>query len=468
VHSEQEPVVGPELLLALDRERAGPLHDQVEAGLRELIRSGRLPPGERLPSSRALAARLGVSRGVVLEAYGQLHAEGYLSASQGAPTRVAAAPVAERPPVPAAALGHVQAYELDPFLPDLVLFPRGSWMRSLRAALRRAPFAALGHGDPRGMPELRNALTSYLGRVRGAAPEPEHMLITSGFVQAFAMLCRALRDRGVDRIAIEEPGFAAHRLIAEHAGVHPVPVAVDALGINVEGLHASGCEAVVVTPSHQFPTGAVLAPERRTALLDWAEDVDGLIVEDDYDSELRYDRVPVGALQGLAPERVVHVGSASTRLAPGVRLGWLLSPSWLSGELTFGTALADGGSPALEQLAFADFIERGELDRHLRRARLRYRSRRASLLALLAEALPEARVHGVAAGLFVAIELAAGIDEDALLSRAAAHGVALTGLAGHCIDDPPWAGLVLGFACVSEQALGEALRRVERAVAEVA
>ena len=452
------------MLLSLDRGSRLPLHDQLEQRLREQIRGGRIAPAARLPSSRALAAQLGISRGVVLEAYAQLTAEGYLTASQGAPTRVAAAPAIERAPVPAAALGRRHHYDLDPGVPDLASFPRGSWMRSLRAVLRGAPFGALGPGDPRGTPELRNALTSYLGRARGAAPEPEHMLISSGFAQAFAILCRALRDRGLERIALEEPGFSKHRLIAERAGLQPVAVPVDALGLDVGELRAAGCEAVIVTPAHQFPTGVVLTPERRAELLEWAEDVDGLIVEDDYDSELRYDRVPVGALQGLAPERVIHIGSLSKRLAPGLSIGWILSPSWLSGALTFEKALADGGSPALEQLALADFIARGELDRHLRRVRLRYRGRREALLPGLAEILVDSRPGGVAAGLFVAVRLPVGVDEDALLSAAAAQGVGLTGLAGHCIGESPAAGLVLGFAHVSEQAMGEALRRIQHAL----
>ncbi len=461
---DREPVAGPELLLGVDRGSAEALHDQLEQRLRAQIRSGRLAPGSRLPSSRALATQLGLSRGVVLEAYAQLAAEGYLSASQGAPTRVAAAPATERPPVPAAALGRRYLYDLDPGLPDLASFPRGSWVRSLRAMLRSARFDALGHGDPRGTPELRNALTSYLGRARGAAPEPEHMLISSGFAQGFAILCRALRDRGLERIALEEPGFSQHRLIAQRAGLEPVAVTVDELGIDVGELRASGCEAVVVTPAHQFPSGVVLAPERRAALLEWAEDLDGLIVEDDYDSELRYDRVPVGALQGLAPERVLQIGSLSKRLAPGVRLGWILSPSWLSGALTYEKAVADGGSPALEQLALAEFIARGELDRHLRRVRLRYRGRRELLVAALDRALPGAPVTGAAAGLFVPVLLPRGVDEDAIMSAAAARGVGVTGLSGHCIGEPPAPGLLLGFANSSEQAIADACARLQSAM----
>ena len=209
----------------------------------------------------------------------------------------------------------------------------------------------------------------------------------------------------------------------------------------------------MVTPAHQFPTGVVLAAERRAALLEWAEDEDALIVEDDYDSELRYDRDPVGALQGLAPERVCSIGSASKRLAPGLRLGWILSPSWLSGALTYEKGVGDGGSPALEQLALADFIARGELDRHLRRMRLRYRERRAALLLALERLLPAARALGIAAGLFVTVLLPDGIDEGLVLSAASARGVAADGLAWHrCARAGP-AGVVLGYANLAEPAI---------------
>jgi GntR family transcriptional regulator/MocR family aminotransferase len=435
------------------------LHEQLEMSLRGQVRGGRLAPGTRLPSSRALAAELGVSRGVVLEAYAQLTAEGYLSSSQGAPTRVALVPSGEREPPPEAAtsLGRRYRHDFDPGLPDLSGFPRREWLRSLRVTLRDAPFDAFAGGDPRGAPELRNALMDYVGRVRGASPEPEHTIVCAGFTQGFAVVCRALRERGVERIAVEEPGWLRHRLIAEGAGLEPVPVAVDGSGISVDALAAADCDTVVVTPAHQYPTGVVLSSERRTALLEWAEDEDALIVEDDYDSELRYDRDAVGALQGLAPERIAHIGSASKRLGPGVRLGWVLSPSWLTGALTYEKALADGGSPALEQLALADFIARGELDRHLRRMRLRYRARRAALVGCLGSALPGARVGGIAAGLFVPVTLP-GVDGDALSAAAAARGVGI------------WADgsrVVLGFANLSERAIADGLGALARAAEQL-
>jgi GntR family transcriptional regulator/MocR family aminotransferase len=379
-----------------------------------------------------------MSRGVVVEAYSQLVAEGYLTAIQGGPTRVAGAADIERPPVPARSLEPQHVYDFTPGVPDLSAFPADRWLRSLRAALREAPYRMLGVGDPRGTVRLRNALMAYLGRARGAAPEPEHTLVCAGFTQAFALLCRSLADRGIERIALEDPGSPPHRLIAERWGLAAVAVPVDRDGVDVAALAESGCEVVVVTPAHQFPTGVVLSSGRRAELLGWAEEVDGLIVEDDYDSELRYDRDPVGALQGLAPERVCHIGSASQRLAPALRLGWVLSPSWLTGALTYEKALADGGSPAVDQLTLAEFIERGELDRHLRRMRLRYRERREALVDALQDLLPAATMSGAPAGLHTLVILPDGSDENVLVREAASRRVGVVGLTAHYVSaDPP-------------------------------
>jgi GntR family transcriptional regulator/MocR family aminotransferase len=466
VEIENEPVSGdnpdPELLLSLDRSTTTPLHSQLELELRDQVRRGRLTPGARVPSSRALAAKLGVSRGVVLEAYSQLVAEGYLTASQGAPTRVSTMASAELPPLAASSLSRRRPYEFDPGLPDLSAFPRRAWLRSVRAALRDAPFDAFAPVDPRGSHELRNALMSYLGRVRGAAAEPEHTLICAGFTHVFATLCRVLRDRGVRRIAVEDPGWLKHRLIAERAGLEPIGIPVDEMGISIEGLAASACETVVVTPAHQFPIGHVLSSARRTALLEWAEDEDALIVEDDFDGELRYDREPVGALQGLAPERVAYVGSVSKRLAPALALGWVLSPSWLTGALTYERALADAGPPALEQYALADFIAEGELDRHLRRMRLVYRGRRSALAAAVKRHLPDASLVGAAAGLFALALLPEGVRAEAVVRAAAARGV---GVEPAQASGQP--GLVLGYGNLSEQAIEQGIGRLAEALAEV-
>jgi GntR family transcriptional regulator/MocR family aminotransferase len=464
VSLSREPVTPAlDLLVELERDGNAPLHEQLEQLLREQVRSGRLSPGLRIPSSRALASELGVSRGVVLEAYAQLTAEGYLTSTQGGPTRIAAASSIERPPLPAASFEPRRAYEFDPDLPDLAAFPHENWLRSLRTVLRQAPFQALGRDDPRGLAELRNQLMGYLARVRGAAPEPEHTLVCAGFRQGFAVLCRTLRERGVERIGLEDPGWPAHRLVAAAAGLEPVGIPVDELGISVRALADSGCEAVVVTPAHQHPTGVVLASERRTALLEWAEDRDALIVEDDYDSELRYDRVAIGALQGLAPERVCTIGSLSARLAPGLRLGWILSPSWLTGALTYEQGVRGGGPPTIEQLALADFIARGELDRHLRRMRLRYRARRQALIEALRRHLPDGEPVGVPAGLHALVLFAAGVDEDRLVTAASAAGVGLEGLRSHRITAVGGPGAVFGFASLPEPAIARGVELLAQA-----
>jgi GntR family transcriptional regulator / MocR family aminotransferase len=448
---------GPvDLLLELDRRGNLPLHEQIERTLRAAIRDGRLEAGARLPSSRGLGAELGVSRGVVTSAYDQLVAEGYLQSRQGAPVRVAAGVRAQPPrPRPPSLLTRF-AYEFSPGLPDLAGFPRDRWIRSLRSAWRETALDAVGYGDPRGVPELREALADYLGRVRGAASDPEHVLICTGFRQGLALTCRWLRASGVEQVALEEPGWHAQRLLVEEAGLEVTPIPVDADGLDVNALDASGADVVVVTPAHQFPTGVVLSAERRAALIEWAERGDRLIIEDDYDAELCRERV--GALQGLAPDRVLYIGSASKRLTPGMRLGWMLLPSWLSWALISAKAIEDAGSEIAGQLALADFISRGELERHLRRMRLRYARRREALLAALARELPDWRPHRSANGLYVLVELPGDVDEPALLAAAARHGVGIEGLSLHSYTGERQPGLVLGHAYLAEPAIVRGVR----------
>jgi GntR family transcriptional regulator / MocR family aminotransferase len=430
--------------------------------LRDDIRSGRLQAGAPLPSSRSLAVALGVSRGVVSEAYVQLATEGYLTSRQGAPVRVATAVQRRRPREPARSLLPRFAYDLRPGVPDLASFPMDAWLRSLRAAWRAAPFDSLGQPDPRGVPELREALSGQLARTRGAAADPEDVLVCGGFRDGFSVLCRWLRASGADEVAVEDPGWHPHRLAIEQAGLRVIPVPVDGDGARVDALEASGASVVVVTPAHQFPTGAVLSRERRAALVEWAAAGERLVVEDDYDSELRYGGARPGALQGLAADRVVYIGSASKRLAPAVRLGWMLTPSWLTWPLTATLAVEAGGGDAIAQLALRDFVQRGELDRHLRRMRARYERRRACLLAALARELPAVRArHEPAAGLFVLADLPDELDEGALVAGAAELGVGVEGLELHRFEPSGSGGLVLGFGALAEPA-------IERAVALLA
>ena len=442
--------------MELDRGGEVPLYEQLERTLRNAIRGGRLQAGAPLPSSRGLAADLGISRGVVTSAYDQLAAEGYLETRQGAPVRVARGVRAQPPRPPAPSLLARFAYDFSPGLPDLAGFPRDRWLRSLRSAWRETALDAVGYGDPRGAPELREALADYLGRVRGAATDPEHLLVCTGFRQGLSLTCRWLRGNGIEHVALEDPGWHAQRLIVEEAGLTVTPIPVDADGIDIAALGDSGAEAVVVTPTHQFPTGVALSARRRAELIEWAERGDRLIIEDDYDAELCRERV--GALQGLAPDRVLYIGSASKRLTPGMRLGWMLTPSWLSWALISAKAIEDAGSEIAGQLALADFIARGELERHLRRMRLRYARRRETLLAALARELPNWRPHGSGDGLHVLVGLPHQVDEPALLAAAARRGVGIEGLSLHSYTGNCPPGLVLGHAHMAEPAIERGVR----------
>jgi GntR family transcriptional regulator/MocR family aminotransferase len=461
------PVAGPGLLVEIDRSSELPLHEQLERSLRENIRRGRLSAGMRLPSTRGLAAELGVSRGVITEAYGQLAAEGYLQTKQGAPVQVTRTVRAAVPREPAGSLLPSFPYHFHPGLPDLAGFPRERWLRSLRAAWRESPLDAIGYGDPRGVPGLREALAGYLGRARGTAADPENMLICTGFMQGFSMLCRWLHEQGLDSIAVEDPGWHTHRLIAERAGLQAIPIPVDEDGLRVSELPGSGATAVIVTPAHQFPTGTVLSRERRATLIEWAQEGERLIVEDDYDAEYRYDRGALGALQGLAPDRVLHIGSASKRLAPAMRLGWLLIPSWLAWPLISTKAIEDGGSEIVGQLALSDFIKRGELDRHVRRMRLRYQQRREALLQALEQWLPQCQASGSEAGLYELVWLPDHVNEVALLANAAARGVGIEGLALHRFRHGGPPGIVLGYGNLAEPAIEHGTRLIAQALAQV-
>jgi GntR family transcriptional regulator / MocR family aminotransferase len=435
----------------LDRRGEVPLHEQLERTLRDAIRDGRLQAGARLPSSRGVAADLGISRGVVTSAYEQLAAEGYLETRQGAPVRVAAGVRAQPPRPRTPSLLGKFAYDFSPGLPDLAGFPRDRWLRSVRRAWRETAWDAVGYGDPRGVPELREALADYLGRVRGASADDEHLLVCTGFRQGLSLTCRWLRNNGVERVALEDPGWHAQRLIVEDAGMTVTPIPVDAEGIDVAALDSSDADAVVVTPAHQFPTGVVLSARRRAALIGWAEQRDRLIIEDDYDAELCSERV--GALQGLAPDRVLYIGSASKRLTPGMRLGWMLPPSWLSWALISAKAIEDAGSEVSGQLALADFIARGELERHLRRMRLRYAQRRDALLASLARELPDWQLGTTSGGLHVIVFLPDHVDEPALLTAAARNRVGIEGLSLHSYTGDCQSGVVLGHASMPEPAI---------------
>lgn len=451
----------PELLLP-SWDPGKPRRAQVETGLREAIRAGRLRPDARLPSSRALAAELGVSRRLVVEAYEQLAAEGYLLARPGSGTRVAPRPQAAAddgaapgapPPVPRP----VEGIDLFPGAPDLTLFPRRAWGRSLRRALAELPDARLTYGEFGGTSELRLAVAEHLGRVRAAAAEPDDILVTSGYQQGLRIFCQLVKGGGGRRVAVEDPGFPVAGWTIEAEGLEAAPIPIDEDGIDVGALAAAAADAVVVTPAHELPLGAVLAPERRRQLVAWARQSGALVLEDDYDAELRYDRGPAGALQGLAPDVVVLAGTVSKTLAPALRLGWLLLPPDLVGTAITARAMADGGGPRLEEWALADLIASGGFDRHVRGARLRYRAKRAALLDAVATSLPGARLRGVAAGLHAVLELPDGADEAAVVAGAKAAGVQVQGLAAFTRAHPHPPGLVVGYGLPSERELRRAV-----------
>ncbi len=453
-----------------DWDPAGPRRAQLETALRSAIREGRLRAGSRLPSSRALAAQLGISRRLVVEVYEQLGAEGYLSARRGSGTRVApgqgGGAGAELTPPPAEPLLYPETgISLFPGAPDLSLFPRRAWGRALRRALAELPDARLGYGEFAGTTELRVALAEHLGRARAAAADPSRIVVTAGFQQALRLFCAIVRDRGGKRIAIEDPGFPVFGWTIEAERLEVVPVPIDDDGIDVEALAAADPDAALVTPAHALPTGAVLAPERRRALVAWARERGALVLEDDYDAELRYDRGAAGALQGLAPEVVVLAGTVSKTLAPALRLGWLLLPGELVAPAVVGRASADSGGPRIEEWALADLLASGAFERHLRVVRQRYREKRALLLAELAVALPAARVRGVAAGLHALLELPPGSDERAVVAACDEAGVHLQGLADFTRVHRGGPALVLGYGLPGERALREAVAVIAAAVA---
>lgn len=457
-----------ELSIALDPHGTEPLYRQLQNAIRTHVRAGQLIEGARMPSSRRLADDLGVSRRMVVDAYEQLIAEGYLTARQGSGTRVARTdrPLATPPrPTTCAPTPASPRYDFRPGVPELAAFPRAAWGRALRRQLRNVPNAELHYPHPQGHLLLRAALADYLGRVRQARTDAAHLLICSGFTQAFTLLCQALRRAGATCIAMEDPGLPSVSLIARAQGLHPVPIPVDQDGIDVDTLTCATADAVVVSPAHQFPTGVVLAPHRREALLRWARE-GHLVIEDDYDAEFRYDRFPVGALQGLAPEHVILAGTTSKALCAALRLGWLALPSSLVTPVTDGKQLADHGSAVLDQLALADFLTTAEYDRHVRAMRGRYRNRRDALTQALRHYAPELRLTGASAGLHLLAELPPERHEAAVVQAAARDHLHLDALAGYRLTpDTGRQGLVLGYGNLATTAVQDGARLIARAVA---
>jgi GntR family transcriptional regulator/MocR family aminotransferase len=455
-----------ELLVELRKDDPLPLHRQLEQELRGAIRLGRLAPDSALPSTRVLAEQLDLSRGVVVEAYEQLVAEGYLTSLPGGATRVATRATVPAPDRPAPDVAPEIRINFAYGRPDVSQFPRQVWLRSMRRVLIEAPNDRLTYLDRRGAEELREALAAYLNRVRGTAASAERIVICNGFAQAIDLIVQLVKARGGRRIAVEDPGDSDGRVAVHRHGLETVPIPVDAGGISIEALRRSAADAAFLTPAHHYPTGAVMAPDRRADLLAWADERGALILEDDYDAEYRYDREPIGAIHGLAPERVVYAGSASKTLAPGLRLGWMIVPAEHVDAVGALKDANDRGSSSLDQLAFADFLSRGEFDRHLRRMRPIYRERRDVLLEALAQHLPGLRPTGASAGLHVMAQLPDGVDEASLIDAALARGVKVTGLSHTYHDaDKAQAGLIIGYGAVTPTDIQQGVQLVAEALA---
>ncbi|ANB09039.1 GntR family transcriptional regulator [Streptomyces ambofaciens] len=461
----------------------GPLHVRLSRALRAAVTGGRIASGSALPPSRALAADLGCSRWVVTEAYAQLVAEGYLEARSGSATRVRARAV-PAPVTPEADVGTRWEPEFDmlPGIPDLRAFPRGRWADAVREATGALTWGELGYPDPAGLARLRQRLAAYLVRGRGASLEARQLVVCAGTLDAVRRLCRVLRTEGHTHMALEDPGWSRLSATVGAEGLVPVPVPVDGDGLRVDLLRrAPQVRSVIVAPAHQFPTGVVLAPARRGELVAWAREVDGLVLEDDYDAEFRYDRHPVGALQGMAPEHVALLGSVSKTLSPALRIGWAVTPPrWT--EALGAEHVGGVPPPVIDQEAFARFLARGSYDRYLRAARLRYKRRRDHLMGELAASLPGFQVSGAAAGFHLLLSLT-DCSAPTVVREAARRDVRLADLDAYRMaraEHHPTAragdslgaravaaagpALVLGYGNLADHAVPGAVRRLAQAI----
>ena len=473
------------LHLPLDRTIGVPIYRQLYDGLRRAILDGRLRPGQRIPSTRGLAADLGVSRLPVLSAYEQLLHEGYLVGKAGSGTFVSSdlpddllhapqtgrlTPVARRgasvrkravlnQPLPTS--WSLPAVPFQIGLPALDLFPRAAWAKLVTRQVRAETAERLAYGDPAGLRSLRVAVAEHLRTARAVRCEADQVLIVPGSQAALRLAATAVLEPH-DRVAVEEPGyFGAHRAFrAARATLVPVPV--DADGLNVSTLHRRGADIrmVYVTPSHQYPLGMTMAAARRFALLEWAARNRAWIVEDDYDSEFRYVSRPVGALQGMdSHDRVIYIGTFSKALFPAVRVGYVVVPPALWIRFLDARFAFDVFTPTLYQRALAEFLQQGHFARHLRRMRSAYLERRNALLRGLARHCGDLlQVHNSDAGLHITALLAEGADDQDVAARLGRRGVAALALSNGYVGSARKQGLLLGFACAAPHRLLQATR----------
>lgn len=465
---------GPEILLHIDRGHPETLAGQLRTSLRDAIRAGRLATGTRLPASRVLAEDLGISRGVVVDAYAQLAAEGFLITQPGSGTMVSGA----------AGLTPEHAwwwhrrgqqdhrlwrpeFDLRPSGPDPALFPRTQAVRTMMEIMRRLPAAELGYTGPWGVAALRRQLESHLGRLRAAMAPVDGIVVVTGRTQALTIIARTLAAAGHDHVAVEDPSAPVPRHLLQVHGLKAIPIPVDDEGLDVGLLAASGCQVVLASPSCQFPTGVVMSAARRARLLEWAVARRALIIEDDQRADFHFDRPALACLQGMRPEQVLLVGSASTTLAPAMRLGWIVPPPHLLRAVAETKRDDDFGTAVIEQHALASWLESGHYDRHVRYARRIYAMRRAALSRQLTQRFPHWPQRGIPAGLEILLEMPDGLSDRHVAAHARQHGLGISPLSPMRISTAGPPGLVLSYARLSPRHSAEATARLELAVRAV-
>ncbi|HEV2180718.1 MAG TPA: PLP-dependent aminotransferase family protein [Gemmatimonadaceae bacterium] len=483
--------------VAIDARRRTPIYRQLYEWFQSAILAGHLRPGQRVPSTRQLATELGVSRIPVLGAYEQLHAEGYLESFVGAGTCVARSipervSLIKRPAVRRAErapngggprrtsrlagtifqtdqswLGNPGAFRIS--LPALDQFPAAVWARLVNRHTRRVTRAMMAYGDPMGDRSLREAIAEYVGAARAARCDPSQILVTTGSQQGLLVTARVLFDAH-DAVWVEDPGYPGARQALLAAGARMVPVPVDAEGLDVaRGARAApSARAVYITPSHQHPLGVTMSATRRMTLLDWASRAGAWIIEDDYDSEYRFDSRPIASLHSMdADARVIYVGTFSKVLFPALRLGYVVVPKDLVPAFSAMRDASDVFSSTLYQAVVNDFIREGHFARHIRRMRMVYMERRQALVdAIRAEAGDWLDVVGAAAGLHLAALLPPGVSDQAVAKRAAAKGILVTPLSSCYFTPPARGGLILGYGGIAPHEIREGVRTLASCLVE--
>jgi GntR family transcriptional regulator/MocR family aminotransferase len=461
-----------ETLLDISSTRAGALHLRLAAAIRTAVHDGRLPLGSALPPSRGLAADLNVSRWAVTQAYGHLVTEGYLSGRRGSATRVCWSPASDR--------GHDHGpgstgttrpvrFDLGKCAFDYRNFPRHKWVESIRAVTDTVQHEQLGYSEPGGEKQLRSVLAEHLNRSRAARVTLATISVFSGAGQAMTQVSRALVAAGHTHLGVEDPGSGRLLQAARTAGLQPVPIPVDGDGLVVDALTAHPhLRAVCTGPPHQVVTGCTLAPHRRRALLAWAHRVDGLVIEDDYDSEFSYDNPIPPVMQGTDPDRVILLGSMTMTLTPTVNVGWAVTPTWWTASVRADAQLPLG-PPALTQLALAHFMRSGAHYRHLRSSRQRLRARRAGLIAAIRRELPGLDIQGAHAGQHFVVELPVGADVTAIVTEAKRHDLRLCDANdARIVPAPDDTRLQIGYGNLNDSLVDEAVAVLAQVIAKVA